>query len=107
LNHFKADVRNMAGDVGGASTAAAFLRHFVDFPWAHVDLAGKAAWEFPRDYLGEGATGFGCRLLIDASERFADARGGSERLARARRGRPKPRRGETGSAPRREPRVRE
>ncbi len=84
LNHFKADVRNMGGGTGGASTAAAFLRYFVDFPWAHVDLAGKAAWEFPRDYLGEGATGFGCRLLVEAAQRFANAHDGGARLAKAR-----------------------
>jgi leucyl aminopeptidase len=70
LGHFKADLRNLGGP-GGASSAAAFLRHFVEFPWAHVDLAGKAVWESPRDYMGEGATGFGCRLLVELARRFA------------------------------------
>lgn len=73
INHFKADLRNGGAGIGGASAAAAFLRYFVDFPWAHIDLAGKAFWEFPRDYLGEGATGFGCRLLVEVAERFAEA----------------------------------
>jgi leucyl aminopeptidase len=74
LDHFKADIRNGGAGPGGASAAAAFLRYFVDFPWAHIDLAGKASWEFPRDYLGEGATGFGCRLLVEAAERMAATR---------------------------------
>ena len=73
IGHYKADIKNMGGGSGSASSAAAFLRHFADWPWAHIDLAGKAAWEHPRDYLGEGATGFGCRLLVEFVRRYAAA----------------------------------
>ena len=34
-------------------------------------MGGKGSWEVPREYLGEGATGFGCRLLVEAAERIA------------------------------------
>ncbi len=37
-----ADIKNCA-DIAGASTAAAFLEHFVgDTPWIHLDIAGSA-----------------------------------------------------------------
>lgn len=65
-----ADLANLssAGRFGGASTAAAFLAHFVgETPWAHLDIAGPAfqsketeAWN-PPTY----ATGFGVSLLVD------------------------------------------
>src|SRR6185436_358347 len=36
-----ADIKNTGGRFGGAATAAAFLKHFVDYPaWAHIDMAG-------------------------------------------------------------------
>ena len=73
LGHYKAEIRNSnsAHSQGAASIAAAFLRSFVEYPWAHVDMGGKGSWESPREYLGEGATGFGCRLLVEATERIA------------------------------------
>ena len=72
LGHPRADVRNMApSPVGAASVAAAFLRTFARGPWAHIDMAGKAVWDEARDVLGVGATGFGCRLLVQAAERLA------------------------------------
>ncbi|MQA73134.1 MAG: leucyl aminopeptidase [Solirubrobacterales bacterium] len=44
-------------------SAAAFLEHFVDgVPWAHLDIAGTA-WDTGREYVGDGASGFGVRLL--------------------------------------------
>ena len=50
---------------GSSITAAEFLKHFVgDTPWAHVDIAGTA-WELDRAYVGNGASGFGVRLLIE------------------------------------------
>ncbi|KIG11677.1 Cytosol aminopeptidase PepA [Enhygromyxa salina] len=71
LGHHKADLRNVGVHAGSPSSAAAFLRAFVDYPWAHVDLAGKSHNEFSREYLGRGATGFGCRLLVEFARRFA------------------------------------
>ena len=73
LGHYKAEIRNSnsAHSQGAASIAAAFLRSFVTYPWAHIDMGGKGSWESPREYLGEGATGFGCRLIVEAAERIA------------------------------------
>ncbi len=71
LGHHKADLRNVGTHAGNPSSAAAFLRHFVNFPWAHVDLAGKAHVEYGRETFGPGATGFGTRLLIELARRVA------------------------------------
>lgn len=64
-----ADIRNTGGRPGGAETAAAFLSNFVgETPWVHLDIAGTA-WTQEKtvkaDYLPEGATGFGVRLLYE------------------------------------------
>lgn len=71
LAHYKADLRNTAGPHGASCVAAAFLRRFVRVPWAHIDMAGKELWEGPRDYLGEGASGFGTRLLVSLADELA------------------------------------
>jgi leucyl aminopeptidase len=57
--------------------AAEFLRQFVDDrPWVHVDIAGTA-WGQGRAYNGNGASGFGVRMLVELAQRAADAeRGG-------------------------------
>lgn len=67
-----ADVKNSGGRYGGAATAAAFLKHFVDYPaWAHLDIAGMAGIDSlggngDNPYVpGKGATGFGVRLMTD------------------------------------------
>lgn len=65
LAHPRADLRNVGAYAGGASAAAAFLRYFISGAWAHIDLAGKAAYAYERDYMGAGATGFGSRLLFE------------------------------------------
>jgi leucyl aminopeptidase len=65
-----ADVSNFSalgflGVAGGSPTAGAkFLQRFVPGArWAHLDIAGTA-WATRRTTLsGEGATGFGVRLL--------------------------------------------
>lgn len=73
IGHHKADLRNANSNhrYGSASIAAAFLRQFVDAPWAHVDMGGKASWESPREVLGVGATGFGTRLLVELAQDFS------------------------------------
>ena len=60
-----------------SSYAAEFLRQFVDErPWVHVDIAGTA-WSQGRPYVGNGASGFGVRMLVELAQRVADqARGG-------------------------------
>ena len=71
IGHHKADLRNIGVGAGASSSAAAFLRAFVDAPWAHIDLAGKSHVESPRECWGPGATGFGCRLLVEVARRLA------------------------------------
>ncbi len=64
-----ADIKNTGFPKGaaGAITGAEFLRQFTDdTPWAHLDIAGTAYVDGPgRWYYGQGATGFGVRLLTD------------------------------------------
>jgi leucyl aminopeptidase len=71
LGHHKADLRNIGTHAGTPSSAAAFLRYFVSYPWAHVDFAGKAHVEYGREMFGPGASGFGVRLLVELARRFA------------------------------------
>lgn len=58
------NIGNMPGDAG-AITAAAFLKKFVNYPWAHVDIAGTAWNDYDKPYGIKGATGFGVRLLVE------------------------------------------
>jgi leucyl aminopeptidase len=64
-----ADIKNL-GERGqaGAITAALFLEEFVDYPWAHLDIAGTAFIAKDKPYKPKGGTGFGVRLLIDFLE---------------------------------------
>ena len=39
-------------------------------PWVHLDIAGTA-WDVGRDYVGNGATGFGVRLLASLARELA------------------------------------
>jgi leucyl aminopeptidase len=61
-----ADLSNLAAKrKAGTITAGSFLEEFVgETPWAHVDIAGTA-YGVGRPYVGDGASGFGARLLID------------------------------------------
>ncbi len=62
-----ADVKNIGERYGGAITAAAFLKKFTDYPWAHIDIAGTAfsSRKKPLEYVTKGGSGFGVRQLID------------------------------------------
>ena len=60
-----ADIKNSGGRNGGVGTSAIFLKEFVDYPWAHLDIAGMAFIDKEDSYTHVGATGFGVRLLID------------------------------------------
>ena len=73
LRHHKAEMRNSGVRGGSACSAAAFLRAFARYPWAHIDMAGKANWNTERDYLGRGATGWGVRLLTRFVRDVVDA----------------------------------
>ena len=53
-----------------SSYAAEFLRQFVDDrPWVHMDIAGTA-WGMSRPYVGNGASGFGVRTLVELVRRL-------------------------------------
>ena len=68
------DISNI-GEAGAAGSIAAaeFLKRFVgDTPWVHVDIAGTA-WGMKRNYVGNGASGFGVRLIVEVARRTAGA----------------------------------
>jgi leucyl aminopeptidase len=59
-----ADLKNIGSKWGGACTAAAFLRQFVDGKkWAHLDIAGVDIFEKASEFSAEGSSGFGVRVL--------------------------------------------
>jgi len=65
-----ADIKNAATDPSRKAvpiTAAIFLKEFIpkNIPWIHLDIAGTAFLDKPRDYYTSLATGFGVRLMIE------------------------------------------
>jgi leucyl aminopeptidase len=65
-----ADMKNAAGRMGGAITAAQFLQRFVQkgVPWVHIDMGGAVqvpTGDFKNDdpRMPSWATGWGVRLL--------------------------------------------
>jgi leucyl aminopeptidase len=55
----------------GTIVGGAFLSNFVgEVPWAHLDIAGSA-WDLDRAYVGNGASGYGVRLLVELARGFA------------------------------------
>ena len=64
-----ADIKN-TGQVGGrgyggASTAAAFLQFFTDYPWAHIDLGSSYYGGKGKPYIRGGANGFGVQTMVE------------------------------------------
>lgn len=59
-----ADIKNIGGAYGGASTAGKFLEHFTDYPWVHFDIAGTAYLEAADGYKTAGGVGIHVRLLM-------------------------------------------
>ena len=60
-----ADMKNSGGRWGGASSAAVFLKEFVNCPsWAHLDIAGTAYAEHETPREARGATGAGVRVTL-------------------------------------------
>lgn len=58
-----ADLKNIGGKWGGACTAAAFLRQFVEQKkWAHIDMDGDM-FGSGETFERSGSRGFGIRLL--------------------------------------------
>jgi leucyl aminopeptidase len=61
-----ADMLNTGGRLGGAITAALFLKEFTGgLPWAHLDIAGTAWADEAKPFLPKGASGVGVRTLIE------------------------------------------
>lgn len=64
-----ADIKNLGGVGGpryaGASTAAAFLQHFTEYPWAHIDLSSSYWGGKGKPWIRHGANGFGVQTMID------------------------------------------
>lgn len=60
-----ADIKNIGGRWGGACTAAAFLKRFIqkDVPWAHLDIAGTAMDAPKNDINTSWGSGWGVQLL--------------------------------------------
>ncbi len=67
-----ADVKNIGGKISGAATAAAFLKEFTSYPWAHLDIAGTAwTWNMKAEpWMRAGATGYGVHLLVELAKEF-------------------------------------
>ena len=60
-----ADLKNVGGKFGGASTAAKFLEQFVgETPWVHLDIAGPSWAESESSGRDAGGTGCFVRTLI-------------------------------------------
>ncbi len=59
-----ADMKNTGGRLAGSTTAAQFLKRYVeDIPWAHLDIAGTAMASPKTDLNSSWGSGFGVRLL--------------------------------------------
>jgi leucyl aminopeptidase len=68
-----ADIRNTgSGKGGGASTAAWFIKEFVDdTPWVHLDIASTTWIDEGRPWLAKGPSGVAIRSIIDFARKFS------------------------------------
>jgi len=61
-----ADMINTGGRLGGAITAALFLKEFTGgLPWIHMDIAGTSWAEENKPFMPKGPTGVGVRTLVE------------------------------------------
>jgi leucyl aminopeptidase len=61
-----ADMMNTGGRLGGAITAALFLKEFTGgLPWIHLDIAGTAWTEENKPFMPKGPTAVGVRTLVE------------------------------------------
>jgi leucyl aminopeptidase len=66
-----ADLMNTGGRWGGASTAAVFLKEFVDdTPWLHLDIAGTAWIDDNKSWIAKGPSGIAVRSLVEFVRSF-------------------------------------
>lgn len=75
LRGAQCDIKSMGnGRAGGSSTAAAFLKEFVNdgVEWGHLDIAGPSNNKKPGLHFSNsaGATGFGAALLVEFVRRL-------------------------------------
>ncbi|MGJ3237855.1 MAG: leucyl aminopeptidase [Anaerolineae bacterium] len=69
-----ADTKNSGGRAAGASVAAHFLSHFIDYKWAHIDMAGMLNNEGLISYQPKhSARGYGARLLAELARQWAQS----------------------------------
>ncbi len=78
-DEYDQDIKGTFGDIsnfgktrwGGAITAAAFLKQFVDkaYPWVHLDIAPRME-TLPDEFLSKGSAGAPVRLLVKLLEKF-------------------------------------
>ncbi len=67
-----ADIKNTGGRWGGATTAAMFLKEFVeDKPWIHLDIAGTAWLKEGKPWLAKGPSGAAVRTLVELVNELA------------------------------------
>lgn len=65
-----ADMSNLGKSEGGAQSAGQFLKHFTDYPWIHVDIAGPSFLPSKSAYRPAGGTGVGVRMLYHYLKSF-------------------------------------
>ncbi len=58
-------ILNGDGRAGGASLGAAFLQHFVKYPWAHIDMSCCYYTPKGKSWIRAGANGFGVETLVE------------------------------------------
>ena len=68
-----ADLKNIGGRTAGAITAGMFLKHFTDYPWIHLDIAGVAFLDNADGYRSKNGTGAGVRLLYQFFRNLASS----------------------------------
>ncbi len=66
-----ADLKNVGGAYAGAITAGRFLKHFVDYPYMHFDIAAPAFSKSNDSYRGKNGTGVGVRLMFEYFRKLA------------------------------------
>src|SRR5258708_34517342 len=69
-----ADILHSGGRLGGAITAAMFLKEFVgDTPWIHLDIASTTWIDDNRGWIAKGPSGMAVRSLVEFVRSFAIA----------------------------------
>lgn len=67
-----ADIKNVGKAEAGAITAGMFLKHFISYPWIHIDIAGTAFLHTSDHYKTAGGTGVGVRLIYHFLKKISE-----------------------------------